>query len=96
MKAHAGVHAASGAWCPMIDREKVIAVLRKRFPGAGPEQVAAAANAIMGLPEEWHEVAGFEAALTRHAGTLPCTAPDCFVERFLGGGQFKLLERVAE
>lgn len=44
----------------MVDREKVIAVLRKRFEGASAEQIAAAANAIVGLEEEWEEVAGHE------------------------------------
>jgi hypothetical protein len=33
----------------MLDREKVEAILIRRFPGAAPHQVAAAANAIMGL-----------------------------------------------
>jgi hypothetical protein len=41
----------------MIDREKVLTVLRRRFPGAPAEQVAAAANAIVGLDDEWDEVA---------------------------------------
>jgi hypothetical protein len=40
----------------MIDREKVLTVLRRRFPGAGPQVLAAAANAIVGLPDEWEEV----------------------------------------
>ncbi len=49
----------------MVDREKVLAVLKKRFPGASDEQMAAAANAIVGLADEWEEVpqgdAGFPA-----------------------------------
>ncbi len=49
----------------MVDREKVLAVLKKRFPGASDEQKAAAANAIVGLTDEWEEVpqgdAGFPA-----------------------------------
>jgi hypothetical protein len=40
----------------MVDREKVLAVLKKRFPGARPDEVAAAANAIVGLEDEWEEV----------------------------------------
>ena len=40
----------------MIDREKVLAVLSKRFPEAPRESVAAAANAIVGLEDEWEEV----------------------------------------
>lgn len=41
----------------MIDREKVIAVLRRRFPTAAPTDIAAAANAIVGLDDEWQPVA---------------------------------------
>jgi hypothetical protein len=33
----------------MIDRQKLETILIRRFPGASHEQVAAAANAIMGL-----------------------------------------------
>jgi hypothetical protein len=37
----------------MIDREKVVSVLVKRFPEARLCDVAAAANAIVGLPSEF-------------------------------------------
>jgi hypothetical protein len=37
----------------MIDREKVVTVLRKRFPAASTLDIAAAANAIVGLPLEY-------------------------------------------
>lgn len=40
----------------MLDRQKVEAILGRRFPAATRDQVAAAANAIMGLPDEWEEV----------------------------------------
>ncbi len=40
----------------MLDRQKLESILSRRFPGAPKEQVAAAANAIMGLPDEWEEV----------------------------------------
>lgn len=40
----------------MIDREKVTSVLLKRFPGASPQEVAAAANAIVGLAQEYEPV----------------------------------------
>lgn len=40
----------------MIDREQVLAVLWNRFHGAAADQIAAAANAIVGLPDEWEEV----------------------------------------
>ena len=50
----------------MIDREKVLAVLAKRFPGASPQDVAAAANAIVGLDDEWEEVSDREDELGYH------------------------------
>ena len=40
----------------MIDRQKLETVLGRRFPGATRPQIAAAANAIMGLEDEWEEV----------------------------------------
>jgi hypothetical protein len=40
----------------MIDRQKVETILRRRFPEAGWDEIAAAANAIMGLGDEWEEV----------------------------------------
>lgn len=60
----------------MVDRQKVEAILARRFPGASREQVAAAANAIMGLPDEWQEVLhqdhhfGYHFAGT--CGSVPC------------------------
>jgi hypothetical protein len=41
----------------MIDREKLETVLERRFPGATVQQIAAAANAIIGLEDEWEETA---------------------------------------
>lgn len=40
----------------MLDRQKLEAILSRRFPGATRDQVATAANAIMGLSDEWEEV----------------------------------------
>jgi len=40
----------------MLDREKIVAVLKRRFPGSAAGQIAAAANAIVGLEEEWVEL----------------------------------------
>ena len=40
----------------MLDRQKLEAILSRRFPGSPSDQVAAAANAIMGLTDEWEEV----------------------------------------
>jgi len=41
----------------MLDRQKLEAVLSRRFPNSRADQIAAAANAIMGLDDEWEEVA---------------------------------------
>ena len=50
----------------MIDREKVLAVLAKRFPQAAPPDIAAAANAIVGLEPDWEEVTDREGELGYH------------------------------
>lgn len=42
----------------MLDRQKLESILRCRFPGVPPRQVAAAANAIMGLRD--HPEAAFD------------------------------------
>jgi hypothetical protein len=52
----------------MIDREKVLTVLRRRFPGASAEDLAAAANAIVGLPDEWEDITALEPNLGDHFG----------------------------
>lgn len=46
----------------MIDREKVLAVLLKRFPDAALNDVAAAANAIVGLEPEYAPLTASELA----------------------------------
>jgi hypothetical protein len=40
----------------MIDRQRLETILSRRFPGATLEQIATAANAIMGIGNEWQEV----------------------------------------
>ncbi len=76
----------------MIDREKVLTVLRKRFPGAAVQQVAAAANAIVGLDEEWEEVTDRQDDFGYH---MSAQCPDiCFlaaeVER---GAEFRVFRK---
>ena len=44
----------------MIDRQKLETVLGRRFPGARTDQIASAANAIMGLEDEWEEVSTYD------------------------------------
>jgi hypothetical protein len=70
---------------PMLDREKVVTVLRRRFPGSATDQVAAAANAILGLDDEWEELTA--------ADVSPCCDACCLAEDSLRSGQFKVLKK---
>jgi hypothetical protein len=71
----------------MLDREKVVAVLKKRFPGSPIEQVAAAANAIVGLEDEWLEILPPEGGWD-----LPCRE-GCQLTRLSHEGPIKLFRR---
>jgi hypothetical protein len=78
----------------MIDREKVLAVLMKRFPEAGRENVAAAANAIVGLDEEWEEVTDRDEELGYHDS--PHCVDICYLaEQAERGDSFRLFRRRA-
>lgn len=63
----------------MVDREKVLTVLRRRFPDATTAQLASAANAIVGLEEEWEVVE-------------PHNLAD-LIDHIRRGAEFRLLER---
>jgi len=76
----------------MIDREKVLAVLAKRFPAAACENVAAAANAIVGLDEEWEEVTDRDDELRYHY-SRPCTDICYFAQQVERGDAFRLFRR---
>ncbi len=76
----------------MIDREKLVAVLRKRFPSATPQQVAAAANAIMGLDDEWQEVSGRDAEMGYHV-SANCADICYFAHECQRGAEFKIFLR---
>jgi hypothetical protein len=78
----------------MVDREKVIAILRKRFPGAAADEIAAAANAIVGLREEWREVENFDGQVECHLGSCKCDDPNWFISQIVQGRRFKLFEHV--
>jgi hypothetical protein len=78
----------------MIDREKVLAVLRKRFPGAATEQVAAAANAIVGLEDEWEDVTGHEPEFGYHF-SAQCGDICYLAEQQQQGSRFRVFRRRA-
>jgi hypothetical protein len=80
----------------MIDREKVLTVLRKRFPGAGSDQFAAAANAIVGLDDEWEDVTGHEPEFGYHF-SIQCGEACYLAEQVQLGAQFRIFrKRIAE
>ncbi len=72
----------------MIDREKVVAVLIKRFPAAPLNDVAAAANAIVGLELEYAPV------LAADVARLECeVGSHLYSVRHLGNGDLRLFVR---
>lgn len=74
---------------PMIDREKVLSVLHKRFPGASAEEVAAAANAIVGLDDEWEDVTRHEPEFGYHF-SAQCGETCYLAEQAQRGIQFRV------
>jgi hypothetical protein len=78
----------------MLDREKVVAVLKRRFPGAAAEQVAAATNAIVGLQDEWIEVAPFGDHNAHRAA--PCDRSCYLADAGQRGSRFRVFRRVEE
>ena len=76
----------------MVDREKVLAVLVKRFPSATSDQIAATANAIVGLSDEWEDVTDREEELGyQHSAT--CSDICYLAQQVERGDTFRLLRR---
>ena len=77
----------------MLDRQKLESILGRRFPAATRQQIAAAANAIMGLEDDWEEVRREEdLAFT---ASVQCGG-NCAIARDADGGtEFRLLRRRA-
>ena len=71
----------------MLDREKIVAVLKRRFPGSGEDQVAAAANALVGLDDDWVEV-----PLPHEQWPSYCRET-CWLRRELGAGELRVFRR---
>lgn len=78
----------------MVDREKVLAVIRRRFPGAAPDQAAAAANAIVGLEDEWEDVSSREDELGYHY-SVNCTDICYLAQQAERGDIFRIYRRKA-
>ena len=78
----------------MVDREKVLAVLTKRFSGAAADQIAAAANAIVGLDDEWEEVTDRDSQLGYHVSPN-CTDICYLAQQVERGDVFRLFRKRA-
>ena len=78
----------------MVDREKVLAVLMRRFPGAAADQLAAAANAIVGLEDEWEDVTSREDQLGYHYSPT-CTDICYLAQQAERGDTFRIFRRRA-
>jgi hypothetical protein len=76
----------------MVDREKVLAVLTRRFSGARPEQLAAAANAIVGLDDEWEDVTDKEEEFGYHF-SASCSDICYLAQQVERGDQFRVFRR---
>lgn len=77
----------------MVDRERVVAVLKRRFPGAAAEQIAAATNAIVGLEDEWIELSTLPGNRDGQR-PVPCGAGCYLADVVCGGGRFRVFTRV--
>jgi hypothetical protein len=76
----------------MLDRQKIETILMRRFPGVSASAIAAAANAIMGLGDEWEEILAENRALGCH------TSADCrdvcyLAQEFERGEGYRLFRR---
>ena len=76
----------------MLDRQKLETLLSRRFPGASRDQVAAAANAIMGLDDEWEDVSHREPELGYHF-SIQCGEICYLAEQTHLGSQFRIFKR---
>jgi hypothetical protein len=76
----------------MVDREKVLAVLSRRFPGSRPDQLAGAANAIVGLDEEWEDVSERQDEFGYNVSAQCCDI--CYLaQQIERGDQFRIYRR---
>lgn len=78
----------------MLDRQKLEAILRCRFSGASDQQIAVAANAIMGLDDEWEEVLGQNDQFGFHYST-ECRDICHLAQMFDRGAEFRVLRRAS-
>ena len=76
----------------MLDRQKLEVVLARRFPDSTRDQRAAAANAIMGMDDDWEDVTDGEFGYRYTSG---CADICALAREAQNGSEFRLLRRRA-
>lgn len=77
----------------MVDRQKIETILTRRFPGSTAAVVAAAANAIMGLGDEWEEIVDLDHDLECRSSVPPCHDACYLAKELQHHSEFRLLRR---
>ena len=76
----------------MLDREKIVAVLKRRFRDAAAEEIATAANAIVGLEDEWEEIPRAQ-QIWGTDQPAPCSNACYLLQASLAGARFRVFRR---
>ncbi|HYM26232.1 MAG TPA: hypothetical protein VEU08_23610 [Vicinamibacterales bacterium] len=74
----------------MLDRQKLEVLLSRRFPASSRDQRAAAANAIMGMDDDWEDVTDQEFGYHFTSG---CADICALAREAENGAEFRLLRR---
>jgi hypothetical protein len=74
----------------MIDRQTLETLLSRRFPSSTRDQIAAAANAIMSMEDEWEEVGTKQEFGYRY---MQCADIGALAGEAKAGAEFQLLWR---
>jgi hypothetical protein len=77
----------------MLDRQKIETILIRRFPGAPFGQIAAAANGIMGLDDEWEEIPGDIGRHEYSHSNSSCSGVCHLVRECAGADELRLFRR---
>jgi hypothetical protein len=76
----------------MVNREKVLPILRTWFPNAPQDHIEGAATAVAGLGEEWEEVTSKEEELGYHYS--PKCVEICYLaDQVDAGAEFRLFRK---
>lgn len=79
----------------MVDRQKLEVLLGRRFPGGSLSQIAATANSIMGLEDDWETVDGLTQDELRHHFSIRCGDFCSLACQDVDQVEFRLLRRRA-